>query len=117
MENPISSHNRFYRKLPNEIRDILSISHGWLVGSSIKSLLEDSPVNDYDIIIVPEYYNASYSYLRQHNIGFNSFGGLAVTIGDIKIDMWIQDLSSFIMAADNFSYAYNFSKNRLIKIQ
>ena len=111
------SMKRFYRELPIEIRDILTISKGCLVGSSISKIINNHEITDYDIIVEQQNYNASYAYLRQHTISFNNFGGLSVTINNIKIDLWVQDLASFILTANHFEYAYNFTKNKLIKIQ
>lgn len=106
---------RFYRELPKQIIDILAISQGWLVGSSISNILEGKTPKDYDIIIKDVNHIATYSYIRQFPIEFNSFGGFRVKIDDLSIDVWIEELDHFLLVANGFTYAYNFRKNLMIK--
>lgn len=107
---------KFYRQLPQEVIDILSVSNGWLIGSSIQSILNDIIPNDYDIIIPQPNYRLLYRFLRQYNPEFNNHGGVKVNINDISIDIWIESLDTYLdRLKTNFTYAYNFNSNLLIK--
>lgn len=109
------SQQRIYRILPDPIKDLLLLSEGWLVGSSIIRLLEDISPTDYDIIVPAEKWPAVFSYIRDKEPTFNSFGGVKIQIGDIIIDVWVESLDHFLHNVNIFTYAYNFKKNTLLK--
>jgi len=98
--------NKFYRELPKEITDILMISKGWLVGSSIGDILDKKVPRDYDIIVSPENYSAIYRHVSRYDPEFNNHGGLKIRMYEdlesdnyIEVDLWIQSLDSFLTRA------------------
>lgn len=106
---------KFYRSLPQDIVDILAVSNGWLIGSSISHVLDNKIPVDYDIIVPQDTYRTLFRYLNKNSPTFNNHGGLKVDINGISIDIWIQSLESYLLNVSNFTYAYNFNKNLLIK--
>lgn len=108
---------RVYSKLPEEIKNVLFISEGWLVGGSIRDILiHEAHPKDYDILVPSrELFQVVCSTLKQYPIKINTFGGLKVQLPYAELDIWIEELSHFITTATVFDYAYNLRRNKLIK--
>lgn len=107
----------FYKLLPLEIRTILIISEGWLVGSSIKSLLEGEPVNDYDIVI-PNRENFQNALLYLKGLGtveITTFGGMKLKTDKMIIDIWCEELGHFLQNSLDQTYIFNLTKQMLFK--
>lgn len=103
---------KFYRELPDEVIDILSISSGWLIGSSIKHILDKIAPNDFDIIVSEDNYRSIFRSVNKYSPKFNNHGGINVKINSISIDIWTQSLDKYLLNVGNqFTYAYNFNKN------
>ena len=106
---------KFYRELPEEIIDILSISNGWLIGSSIEKIIDKKDITDYDIIVPKDNYRTIFRYINRYKPIFNNHGGIKVTTEKFSIDIWIDSLETYLLSVGgNFTYAYNFNKNLLI---
>lgn len=97
-----------YNKLPQQVKDILFQSNGWLVGSAVKNLLEGEEVRDYDVLItdIDLYYKIVSSHKSEFN-RFTSFGGINLNSGGLSIDIWHQSLESFILRASSCGIMYN----------
>lgn len=108
-----------YRKLPSIIKSTLIISDGWLIGSSIKSILENKPVTDYDIIVPSKSWEQSTVSLRSYPFIMNSFGGLKFTLPDgdnfIILDIWPDDIDNILKVGNTITYAFNLKHQRLYK--
>lgn len=107
----------FYKLLPAEVKTILIISEGWLVGSSIKSLLEGSTVNDYDIVI-PNRENFQNGLLYLKGLGMieiTTFGAMRLKTCNITIDIWCEELGHFLQNSLEYTYIFNLTKQILLK--
>lgn len=116
-----NNYKNLYRKLPPPVGMLLMLSKGWLVGSSIDSVLKGEKPRDYDIIVTdPQYWGVAVKYASESTktMGFNTFGGLKFTIegSDIEIDMWPQDLERFLHSRVHGNKLYNLSNQILINI-
>lgn len=111
--------DRFYRKLPEEIKSILLLSEGWLVGGSIKSIIDYKVVNDYDIIVPDRqlYHTTCKIYCNfVDKFEINNFGGLKLTFKNgIEIDMWCEELDYFLKKTNKIEYLFNYKKNILLQ--
>lgn len=107
----------FYKLLPVEVKTVLVISEGWLVGSSIKSLLECKPVNDYDIVIPSrELFQNALLYLKTlGDVKITTFGGNKLTLGEMIIDVWCEELDHFLQSSLDQTYIFNLRKQLLLK--
>jgi hypothetical protein len=118
----MSEQQKLYRKLPEFIKSILITSEGWLVGSSIKALLDDKEVNDYDIIIPSrelfQIVNKQISSYDDGKLETTSFGGCRVVFDDgVRIDYWPEELDHFLRTANSIDYIYNMKRNLLLKLE
>lgn len=107
--------NLVYITIPSGIRSLLIISDGWLVGGAIKDIINKEVPKDYDIIIPSENWAAAISFIGQGDIVFNRFGGLKFNLGLSEVDMWPDNLESYIRNAGKACYAFNMKKNILIE--
>lgn len=86
-----------YHKLPQEVTNLLVISDGWLVGSSIDQTIKGERIKDYDIIVTDlSKYGSAVNYMRVYPHEFNTFGGLKFRLPNFYIDLWPQDFERFI---------------------
>ncbi len=115
----MNKNKTIYQHLPVPIRSILIISDGWLVGSSIKSILAEEPVNDYDIIVPVEKWMNTLVSIKQYDHVVNTFGGMKFTIvttaGVIDLDIWPENIDHFLKVANTLSYVYNINRSLLLK--
>ncbi len=105
-----------YGLLPMHIKTILINSDGWLVGSAIKSLLDETPVKDFDIIVESCNWHKTIINIRNNPMSINTFGGLKFIIEDTTIDIWPDTLDNFIKKSISLSYAYNINNQLLLKV-
>lgn len=106
--------NKLYTSLPNDVKDILISSKGWLVGNSIQNLLDDAVPKDYDIIVLADEYITASPFITKYFDSFNTYGGFKLKVGNYTVDLWMESLEHFILSANKFTYAYNIRKNILI---
>jgi len=114
----MSKKSKIYKDTPSQIKALLYLSDGWLVGSSMENTLLEKPIKDYDIIVEdPEKFMRAIKVLSSDKFthSINSYGGLKFDCKDYEIDVWVQQLGCFIKSANKFTYAYNFSRNILIQ--
>lgn len=108
-----------YWNLPKELRTILQISDGWLVGSSpivLTKELDGTPIRDYDIAVSdPESFQNVVLHLERYKHEINSKGGLKFILPDFKVDIWLQNIERFIRVADSMDYIYHFNTQTLIQ--
>lgn len=116
-KNKNMSNKTFYKLLPLEIKTILILSEGWLVGSSIKSLLESRPANDYDIVIPNrECFQNALLYLKGlGNVEITTFGGMKLKTDKMIIDIWCEELGHFLQSSLDQTYIFNLTKQMLFK--
>ncbi len=114
--------NKIYKKLKEPefeiIGSILLISEGWIVGGSIQNIINDTAINDFDIIVPDrELFGKVIKLLSSihQGYGINSYGGMKFQVKELRIDIWCEELGDFIMCANEFNYAYNYQRNILIK--
>ena len=102
------------------IKPALLISEGWLIGNSVKNILEDKNPTDFDIIVPSrENFQKVVSYLNSiKNPIINSNGGLKYILEyktvTLVIDIWCEELSHFLLNSNNINYIYNLKRNLLI---
>lgn len=112
------SQERLYRKLPAPIKAILINTKGWLVGSSIRSLLRGEDVSDYDIIVPDrELFRTNLLNLNSNSTyksESNSFGGVKYSREDLTIDIWCEELDHFLLASNSVEFIYNMHRNILL---
>lgn len=107
---------KIYTHLQEPIKNILLISEGWLVGSAIKHIIYGEVPKDYDILIPNrELFQLVCTTLRDYEYKINTFGGLKFKINGLEIDIWVEELSHFIMTTSAFDYAYNLKRSKLIR--
>lgn len=108
---------KVYINLPEEIKNILLLSEGWLVGGSLRDILiNEIHPKDYDILVPSrELFQLTCSTLRNYPVKFNTFGGLKVQLPCGELDIWVEELDHFIITANVFEYAYNLKRSKLIK--
>lgn len=108
-----------YRQLPVDIRSILILSDGWLVGSTIDNLLSDKEaadyVPDYDIIVPFSKWEDTVVALKHNPFTLNTYGGFKFNIKGLEVDIWPQDTDQFIKVASNLTYLFNLKHQILIK--
>ncbi|QQO97274.1 hypothetical protein M1M30_gp170 [Maribacter phage Colly_1] len=109
-----------YKTLPADIKVLLNISQGWLVGSASTQLCAGETPKDYDIVVPSrEKFQYAVDYLGSKTTDFlkiNSYGGLKFTLpNDITIDIWCQELGDFLQNARSIDYIYNLSKNLMLE--
>lgn len=104
--------------LKKEIKAILYISDGWLVGSSPEVLMNDGIPRDYDIIVSDgnKFQSAIYHLSEKFgNPSVNSCGGLKFKSTEETIDIWVDGLENFLKESNSVGYVYNINKNLLIR--
>ena len=106
-----------YTNLPEEIKGFLLITQGWLVGNSIKDIIDCNTPKDYDIIIPNRelFQVITKNWTNSYTFKINTFGGIKITIGEIVIDFWCEELSHFLSTANKVSYLYNLKHNILLE--
>lgn len=116
----------FYRSLPSFVKSLLVTSEGWIVGKSITQIFNNETVNDFDIIVPDrECFQKVVLQLAGYDdctIQVNSYGGIKATFAyddsdDSIIDIWCEELSHFLMNANNIDYIFNYKKQLLLKLQ
>lgn len=108
-----------YTKIPKKIKTLLINGEGWLVGGSCNSILNGNIPKDYDIIIPDrELYHRLLIFLgnEEYTMTLNTFGGCKVTIDDIEVDLWCEELSHFLLNANKVNYIFNLKKVMLLKL-
>lgn len=109
--------NKIYKNIPVEVKDILITTEGWLVGNSPQNLIEGTIPKDYDIIVPSrEKFQNSMLMLHGFDYGFNTYGGLKFQLDEIKIDIWCEELSHFLLNANKVGFIYNMKRNILLKL-
>lgn len=107
--------------MPIEIKDILLISNGWLVGNACIDLLEDRIPKDFDIIVPNRelFHTTSkmMALMSEEDSEFNIYGGLKFTINGISIDIWCQELDYFLLNCKKLNYIFNMKKSILMQQQ
>lgn len=111
--------NRLYREVPPLIQMVLLTSEGWLVGSSITSLLNKENVNDYDVIVPSrELFQIICKNLQTAAISMeiNSFGGFKFKFENgLDLDIWPEELDHFLKSSLKVEYVFNMKRNILLK--
>lgn len=107
-----------YNKLPKEVKDVLFLSEGWLVGSSVEKLLSGEQCRDYDILItdLKLYYKTISTFKGCYN-NFTTFGGINLGVNEMVIDIWHDSLESFINMSLNTGTMYNMVKGHILKLE
>lgn len=111
-------HKSLYNNLDSTLKSILLISEGWLVGGSIKELMEGIKPKDYDIVVPdPLLWMKLISYgSGLSEIKPNSYGGIKFWVDGIEYDTWSESLDHFLVNSKNTEYIYNFRRNLLYKL-
>lgn len=108
---------KLYKNLPIEIKRILLISEGWLVGSAPEKLLNDEVPRDYDIVVPSaELFQLTCTLFAEYEVKINTFGGLKIKMGEIEVDVWVEELGHFIISALKCGYIYNLKSAKLLKL-
>ena len=89
--------NRSYRNLPRQVLTLLLQTDSWMVGSATKWYLEggEEP-KDIDIIVAPSRFLEACKIVNHITPSFNSFGGLKLEIEGRSVDIWPQELGTYI---------------------
>lgn len=108
-----------YRLLPQDIKTILLISEGWLVGNSISNILEDFAPKDYDIVVTDvNKFGTVNKAIQLISDGYflNNYGGFKYKLkSGIFVDIWPEELSHFLMTANRVDYVFNLKKAILLE--
>jgi hypothetical protein len=110
----MSKAKEFYRQLPEVIQQMLIVSDGWLVGSSIDKILNDEKVTDFDIAVPYDKWELTIAAFKNYKFKLNTYGGFKFDINDISIDMWPQDIHRFLKVA-KVTYMFNLNSRMLLK--
>lgn len=103
-----------YNALPREVRSVLVITEGWLVGGAITSINLGHEPKDYDIIVPnPENFRKLLTTVDVDKLTINSFGGVKFEVNGIFIDMWVESLDNFLLVTNGSKYVYNITRNLL----
>ncbi len=117
----MSKIKEIYRNLPVNIRTALIISDGWLVGSSVVAILNGEEVKDYDIIVPYKNWDIAILSLKNYPFELNTFGGFKFKIPSTKegkfdyLDIWPQDVDTFMKVAPKCPYLFNLQRQKLYK--
>jgi hypothetical protein len=105
-----------YNGLPQNIKTILLISEGWIVGKACENLIDMMPPKDYDIIVPSrELFQIVCKHLSAYGKPeINSFGGLKFDMMGYDVDIWCEELDHYLRNASYLGYAYNFKKSIMI---
>lgn len=105
--------SEIYSVIPGNIKAVLRVSEGWLVGSSIEQLLNDQQPKDFDILVAdPELFQKAACHLKA-SMGepkLNTFGGLKFSDGEVSIDIWCETLDHFILNGGSCEYFFNLER-------
>lgn len=111
LEGVCFTHKDVYKLLPQEIRQILILTHGWLTGSAVEKLKNAESIKDYDILVSdPQLYQTAVAQLSsnpKYKMNVNTFGGLKFKHNDFEIDIWPENLEHHIATASHIGYLYN----------
>lgn len=110
--------SKVYTDLDKQIKGILLITEGWLVGNAVNHIINNEEVNDYDIIVPSRELFQKYVLLASSSypLTINNYGGVKILIdNDIKIDIWCEELSHFIGSSNRLTYLYNHKRNILLE--
>lgn len=106
-----------YNLIPQEIKDVLYQSEGWLVGSAVEKLQKKEEIRDFDILITnAELYAKMIAMNKRYFNKFTTFGGIKLEINSYVIDIWFQNLEIFINNASNTGIMYNLNKNNILTL-
>lgn len=115
----MSKIKELYRQLPEQIRSILILSDGWLVGSTINYMLcpnkAENYLPDYDIIVPYEKWEDTIVALKHNPFTLNTYGGFKFNISEMEVDIWPQDTDKFLKVASKLTYMFNLKNQILIK--
>ena len=104
-----------YKLIPQEVKDILYQSEGWLVGSSVNKLITNESVRDFDILITNAKFYSKIICGNKNNFNrFTTFGGINLKINDFSIDIWHQSLEDFIINSADTGVMYNILKYKTL---
>jgi hypothetical protein len=116
----MANNNKIYRGLPKVISSILITSKGWLVGSSIRQILNGETPRDFDIIVSNgDDFQNTVMFLRDMATSYkiNTCGGLKFDLNGLEVDIWVEDLEHFMRSASSFDYIYSFRQQLLLKLE
>lgn len=116
--NYTNEHKKVYKSLPDNIKSILLVSEGWLVGGSINDLISGNKPNDYDIIVPDRglFQNILKLIASRGPIEINSYGGIKFEENGVEIDIWPEELDHFIKNTKGSDFIYNYKVNILYKM-
>lgn len=115
---------KVYAHLPSVVKTILIMSEGWLVGGALRDI--DTGLKqpkDYDIIVPFDKWQSVVNSLKhtEHVPVLNSFGGFKYTFPggaysttEITVDLWPQDLHSYIQSNGRAEYMFNLKLSALL---
>lgn len=113
---------KIYNSLPDYVKTILINGNGILIGGSIRNILEDQPVKDYDIIIPnrEDFLNVirTLQLDNAEDMYFNTFGGVKLIRqhSSYDIDVWCEELSHFLSTSSKTDYIYILKRELLFKL-
>jgi len=111
---------QIYNALPIDVRRILILGNGWLIGSAPENIILKKPVKDYDIIVpLGSDLQAISLYLQASGFAhtFNTFGGLKFSKEDIVVDVWVESLDHLIFSASYLNHAVNLKHYKIITLE
>ena len=109
---------KIYQNIDVRVKKILLLTEGWLVGNAINSIIKDDTVNDYDIIVSDRELFHKIVFFNMGDtkkIEINSYGGIKLNFGDVKVDLWCEELSHFLINSNKVTFLFNYKKNMLLK--
>lgn len=109
---------KIYANLPQDVKDILFLSEGYLVGSSVRNILEDvKEIKDYDILVTdPLLFRKVCATYKNEMEGINTFGGIKLQLSEgSQVDIWCDALEAFLTYSSTYYYVYSLKNNTLFK--
>lgn len=104
------TYKNIYKELPIEVKKILNLTEGWLIGGSLR---DSTKIKDYDIIITkPENLQKLFLGIHPTDLSINSFGGFKFKYHDIEFNVWIDSVDNVIART---KYALNLKQGVLIE--
>lgn len=113
--------NEIYKNMPVIIRQLLIITEGWLVGSSVENLQHGLHQGDFDVIVEDrELFMRGVQYLTAHRwkVISNTYGGLKFyDEAGPSLDIWSESLHHFLLnrSKNKDMSLFNLKKMVLIK--
>ena len=110
---------QLYNNLNYVVKGVLINTKGWLVGRAPKDIIEGFNPSDYDIIVPNRsLFNSVVRLLAsQYDFKLNNYGGFKFILDEkMSVDIWCEELSHFLLTANEVTYAFNMKRNQLLKI-